>query len=105
MSGFVVVIPARFASQRLPGKPLQEIAGKPLLQHVYERATASQAAEVIIATDDRRIETAATAFAAQCCMTSADHQSGTDRLAEVAQHYGWDDDRVIVNCKYCFRAT
>lgn len=97
MSGFVVVIPARFASQRLPGKPLQDIAGKPMLQHVYERARSSQAAEVVIATDDRRIEDAANAFAAQCCMTSADHQSGTDRLAEVARHFEWDDDQVIVN--------
>ena len=97
MSDFVVVIPARFASERLPGKPLRDIAGKPMLQHVFERGLESGAAEVVIATDDERIARAAGSFSAPCCMTSPDHRSGTDRLAEVARKYGWTDDKVIVN--------
>ncbi len=97
MKNFVVVIPARFASERLPGKPLKNIAGKPMLQHVYERGVESGAAEVIIATDDQRIADAAKLFSAACCMTSADHQSGTDRLAEVSQINNWSDDQVLVN--------
>lgn len=94
---FKVVIPARYASSRLPGKPLLELAGQPMLQHVYTRATESQAAEIIIATDDNRIEQAAGAFGAMACMTSNRHESGTERLAEVAEHYGWDDDVIVVN--------
>ncbi len=97
MTEFVVVIPARYASERLPGKPLRDIAGKPLLQHVYERAMESGAKEVVIATDDERIATAAETFSASCCMTSADHKSGTDRLAEAARDRRWPDDMVIVN--------
>jgi 3-deoxy-manno-octulosonate cytidylyltransferase (CMP-KDO synthetase) len=97
MTEFVVVIPARYASERLPGKPLRLIAGKPMLQHVYERGAESGASEVIIATDDERIAAAAKSFSAQCCMTSPDHQSGTDRLAEVARKYSWAEDVVIVN--------
>lgn len=97
MSGFVVVIPARFASVRLPGKPLREIAGKPMLQHVYERATESAADEVVLATDDSRIADAAGRFGAQVCMTSAEHRSGTERLAEVARIRKWTADRVVVN--------
>lgn len=92
-----MVIPARYASERLPGKPLREISGKPMLQHVHEKALGSGALEVVIATDDERIANAARSFQADCCMTSADHQSGTDRLAEVAALRGWPDDRVIVN--------
>ncbi|MEN8108324.1 MAG: 3-deoxy-manno-octulosonate cytidylyltransferase [Pseudomonadota bacterium] len=94
---FKVVIPARYASSRLPGKPLLELAGRPMLQHVHARAAESAAAEIIIATDDRRIETAASDFDARVCMTSDQHESGTERLAEVAEHYGWDDDTIIVN--------
>lgn len=97
MSGFFVVIPARYASERLPGKPLRDIAGKPMLQHVFERGRESAAIEVIIATDDERIAKAAASFGASCCMTSAAHRSGTDRLAEVARQYGWSDDTVVVN--------
>ena len=97
MKEFVVVIPARFASERLPGKPLREIAGKPMLQHVHERAMESGAADVIIATDDQRIADAASSFSAACCMTSAEHQSGTDRLAEVARANKWTDDQIVVN--------
>jgi len=97
MKEFVVVIPARFASERLPGKPLRDIAGKPMLQHVYERGVESGAAEVVIATDDQRIADAAELFGASCCMTSADHQSGTDRLSEVSQVNSWPDEQIIVN--------
>ena len=94
---FKIVIPARYASSRLPGKPLLELAGRPMLQHVHERAAESEAAEIIIATDDDRIEQAATAFGAKVCMTSARHESGTERLAEVAEQHAWDDDEIVVN--------
>lgn len=97
MNDFVVVIPARYASERLPGKPLRIIAGKPLLQHGYERAVASNPSEVIIATDDERIAAVAKRFGAEVCMTSKDHQSGTERLAEVARTRRWPDDRIVVN--------
>lgn len=95
--GFVVVIPARYASVRLPGKPLRLIAGKPMLQHVHDRAMASSADEVIVATDDERIAKAARSFGATVCMTKSEHQSGTDRLAEVSHTAGWGDERVVVN--------
>jgi len=97
MSDFIVVIPARYASVRLPGKPLREIAGKPMLQHVYERGLESKARLVIIATDDQRIEEAAKSFGANVCMTGAQHESGTDRLAEVADINEWADQQVVVN--------
>jgi 3-deoxy-manno-octulosonate cytidylyltransferase (CMP-KDO synthetase) len=94
---FKVVIPARFASTRLPGKPLLDIAGRPMLQHVHDQALKSGAGEVIIATDDQRIFDAATGFGASVRMTSATHESGTERLAEVAAEMGWDDEVVVVN--------
>lgn len=94
---FYVVIPARYASTRLPAKPLKDIAGKPMIQHVYERACASAAREVIIATDDVRIEAAAQKFGARVCMTSDAHNSGTDRLQEVAQQLGLSADDIVVN--------
>lgn len=97
MSGFVIVIPARYASVRLPGKPLRLIAGRPMLQHVHERAQESGADEVIIATDDERIAGAAAGFGAKVRMTSPEHRSGTDRLAEVSRLESWPDDRVVVN--------
>ncbi len=97
MTPFRVVIPARYASQRLPGKPLRDIAGKPMVQHVYERARESGAQEVVIATDDARIQAAVTGFGGQVCMTSAEHVSGTDRIAEVVHVLGWPDDTVVVN--------
>ncbi|HET6629420.1 MAG TPA: 3-deoxy-manno-octulosonate cytidylyltransferase [Woeseiaceae bacterium] len=97
MNDFVVVIPARYASVRLPGKPLRLIAGKPMLQHVHERAAESRASEVIIATDDRRIAAAAEAFGAKVCMTAEHHQSGTDRLAEVSRRCGWPKHKAVVN--------
>lgn len=94
---FTVVIPARYASTRLPAKPLKEIAGKPMIQHVYERACESNARQVIIATDDARIETVAKSFGAQVCMTSVNHTSGTDRLQEVVASLGLADDEIVVN--------
>ena len=94
---FKVVIPARYASSRLPGKPLLAIAGRPMLQHVFERAQQSGAAEIVIATDDARIEAAATSFNASVCMTRADHNSGTERIAEVVAQMGWDEDTIVVN--------
>lgn len=97
MTDFKVVIPSRYQSTRLPGKPLLEIAGKPMIQHVVEQAQGSDANEVIVATDDQRIFEAVKAFGGEVCMTSDQHQSGTDRLAEVVQQYGWPDDEIIVN--------
>lgn len=97
MSGFVVVVPARYASIRLPGKPLLEINGKAMIQHVHERASESEAREVIIATDDDRIADAAELFGATVCMTGDHHQSGTERIAEVADLLDWDDDQIVVN--------
>lgn len=94
---FKVVIPARFASVRLPGKPLLEIAGKPMIQHVHERAIRSGAAEVVIATDDRRIADACASFGADVCMTGDQHRSGSDRIAEVVAIRGWGADEIIVN--------
>jgi 3-deoxy-manno-octulosonate cytidylyltransferase (CMP-KDO synthetase) len=94
---FYVVIPARYASTRLPAKPLKEIAGKPMIQHVYERACESEAAKVVIATDDARIETVARGFGASVCMTSAAHNSGTDRLQEVAAQLALTPSDIIVN--------
>ena len=94
---FKVAIPARYASSRLPGKPLKLIAGRPMLEHVYRKALASGAAEVVIATDDDRIREVAEGFGASLCMTAADHPSGTDRLAEVTEKLGWADDDIVVN--------
>jgi len=94
---FSVVIPARFDSTRLPGKPLAEIAGKPMVIHVYERALQSGATDVLIATDDERIADAATRAGARCLLTDAAHASGTDRIAEVTRRLGWSDDRIVVN--------
>lgn len=94
---FIAVIPARFASSRLPGKPLAQIAGEPMVAHVWRRACESRAARVVVATDDARIETALTALGAEVLMTRADHPSGTDRLAEVAEQLGLADDAVLVN--------
>ncbi len=95
--GFRVVIPARYASQRLPGKPLLEIAGKPMIRHVWERANLSGADDVIVATDDERIEKACREFGANVAMTSTSHVSGTDRIAEVAMKLDWDEEQIIVN--------
>jgi 3-deoxy-manno-octulosonate cytidylyltransferase (CMP-KDO synthetase) len=95
--GFIAVIPARFASTRLPGKPLREIAGKPMIEWVYRQTLGSGASEVIVATDDERIVAACRAFGAEVELTSTEHASGTDRIAEVARRFGWDDDQIVVN--------
>lgn len=94
---FVVVIPARFASSRLPGKPLQDIAGKPMIQHVWQQAKQSSATRVVVATDDQRIFEACQGFGAEVLLTRADHESGTDRLAEVAAQLGLAADAIVVN--------
>jgi 3-deoxy-manno-octulosonate cytidylyltransferase (CMP-KDO synthetase) len=94
---FKVVIPARYASVRLPGKPLLEIAGKPMIQHVFERALESGANQVVVATDSEKIADVCREFSADVCMTSAEHRSGSDRIAEVVAQRGWQDDEIIVN--------
>jgi 3-deoxy-manno-octulosonate cytidylyltransferase (CMP-KDO synthetase) len=94
---FHVVIPARFAASRLPGKPLAAIAGRPLIQWVWERALASGAASTVVATDDERVRRVAAGFGADCEMTDAGHASGTDRVAEVARLRGWASDAIVVN--------
>lgn len=94
---YKIVIPARYASTRLPGKPLIPIGGKSLLQHTYEQACKSEAEEVIIATDDERILREAQDFCPQVIMTDSDCQSGTDRLAQVARQLQWDTRTIVVN--------
>lgn len=94
---FSVVIPARFGSTRLTGKPLLDLAGRPMIQRVWDQACASSAERVIIATDDERIADVAAAFGAEVCMTNPAHPSGTDRLAEVAGLHGFADDDIVVN--------
>lgn len=94
---FHVIIPARYASTRLPGKPLQDIAGKPMIRHVWEQAQKSGAASVTIATDDPRIVEACRGFGADALMTRADHPSGTDRLQEVVSQLGLDAEAHVVN--------
>lgn len=97
MSGFVVVIPVRMASQRLPGKPLLEIEGRPMIAWVWERARRSGATEVVIATDDERIAAVGVRLGADVEMTAASHASGTDRIAEVARKRGWSGAEIVVN--------
>ncbi|WP_342321282.1 3-deoxy-manno-octulosonate cytidylyltransferase [Kosakonia sp. BYX6] len=94
---FVVIIPARYASTRLPGKPLVDINGKPMVVHVLERARESGADRIIVATDNEEVMHAVQAVGGEVCMTRADHQSGTERLAEVVEKCGFSDDTVIVN--------
>lgn len=94
---FKVVIPARYASTRLPGKPLLNILQKPMIQWVYEAALQSQAEQVIVATDDDRIIEAVSAFGGESCKTRSDHETGTDRIVEVTQKMAWPDDSIIVN--------
>lgn len=94
---FHVVIPARYASERLHGKPLADIGGKPMIRHVWEKAMASGAASVVVATDDQKICDAVAAFSGEALLTRADHASGTDRIAEVAARRGWPDDTIVVN--------
>ncbi|MDA7087813.1 3-deoxy-manno-octulosonate cytidylyltransferase [Pseudomonas sp. SA3-5] len=94
---FTVVIPARYASSRLPGKPLQDIAGKPMIQHVWEQACKSSARQVVVATDDARIVEVCRGFGAEVLLTRLEHNSGTDRLAEVAAALGLAPDAIVVN--------
>lgn len=94
---FRVAIPARYASERLPGKPLRDLAGKPMLQHVYERAVESGAQSVVVATDDPRVADCASAFGAHVCMTSDRHVSGSERLAEAVGLLAWQDETIVVN--------
>lgn len=97
MVDFVVVIPARYASTRLPGKPLREINGRPMIEHVYRRGRESGARDVVIATDDERIAEAAENFGANVCMTGDQHCSGTERIAEVADLMDWHDETIVIN--------
>jgi 3-deoxy-manno-octulosonate cytidylyltransferase (CMP-KDO synthetase) len=94
---FVVIIPARLASTRLPNKPLADLGGKPMVVRVAERAQQSGAARIIVATDHADIAAACAAHGVEACMTRADHPSGTDRIAEVAQTLGLAPDAVVVN--------
>lgn len=92
-----VIIPARYASTRLPGKPLADIAGKPMIQHVYERARESGASSVTVATDDARIRVVCEKFGAPVVMTAESHRSGTERLAEAIRQLGLSPDQIVVN--------
>jgi 3-deoxy-manno-octulosonate cytidylyltransferase (CMP-KDO synthetase) len=94
---FRVVIPARFASTRLPGKVLAPVGGRPMIEHVHRLAVLSGAQEVVVATDDERVRAVCSAFGAAVELTSRDHPSGTDRIAEVARLRHWDDDSIVVN--------
>jgi 3-deoxy-manno-octulosonate cytidylyltransferase (CMP-KDO synthetase) len=94
---FTVIIPARYASTRLPGKPLADVAGKPMVVRVAERAIEAGAERVVVATDDERIKSVVESNGIVACLTSADHPTGTDRLAEAANRLGLDDDGIVVN--------
>jgi len=94
---FTVIIPARYASTRLPGKPLADIAGKPMVVRVAERAVAAGADRVVVATDDARIKAAVETHGIAACLTAVDHATGTDRLAEAAQQLGLPDEAIVVN--------
>ncbi|WP_426875693.1 3-deoxy-manno-octulosonate cytidylyltransferase [Glaesserella parasuis] len=94
---FTVIIPARYSSTRLPRKPLLDIAGKPMIQHVWEKAQQAGATRVIIATDHPEIEQVVTSFGGEACLTSDKHNSGTERLAEVIEKMAIADDEIIVN--------
>lgn len=96
-ANFKVVIPARYGSTRLPGKPLLDIAGKPMIAHVCERALEADAEQVVVATDDQRIFDAVEALGLRVVMTDPNHQSGTERIAEVARVLRWGDDDIVVN--------
>jgi 3-deoxy-manno-octulosonate cytidylyltransferase (CMP-KDO synthetase) len=97
VTSFVVVIPARYQSSRLPGKVLADIGGKPMIQWVVEKAQLSGASKVIVATDNDEVEQVVINFGGEVCKTRSDHQSGTERLAEVMEKYQFGDDEIIVN--------
>lgn len=92
---FTVIIPARYASTRLPGKLLKDIHGKAMIQHVWESAVKSGASRVLVATDDERIKTACEAFGASAELTAASHRSGTERIAELAERLRLDRKSVV----------
>lgn len=94
---FNIIIPARYASTRLPGKPLAKLAGKPLIQHVYDRACEVGADKIAIATDDFMVRDTCNQFGGKVIMTSRKHESGTDRIAEAVMELGWSDDTIVVN--------
>ena len=96
-TSFIVVIPARYQSSRLPGKVLADIGGKPMIQWVVEKAQLSGASKVIVATDNDEVEQVVKGFGGEVCKTRSDHQSGTERLAEVMEQYQFNDDEIIVN--------
>lgn len=97
MAGFKIAIPARLGSSRLPGKPLLDIAGRPMIVHVCERALEAGAGEVVVAADDQRIVDAVAGLPVRAVMTRPDHNSGTERIAEAADLLGWPDETVVVN--------
>jgi 3-deoxy-manno-octulosonate cytidylyltransferase (CMP-KDO synthetase) len=97
MVDFKIVIPARHGSTRLPGKPLLDIAGRPMIVHVCERALEAGASEVVLATDDERIAAAVADLPVRTVMTRPDHHSGTERISEAAELLGWADDTIVVN--------
>lgn len=94
---FRIVIPARYGSQRLPGKPLRQILGKAMIEWVYRAAERADAVEIVVATDDERIVDEVERFGGQACMTSDAHRSGTDRILEVARRLDWSDESIVVN--------
>ena len=96
-NNFCIIIPARYGSTRLPGKPLLLINDKTLIQHVYETASATQANKILIATDSNEIMEAATSFGAKAVLTSSKHESGTDRIGEVIEKLNFDDEEIIIN--------
>ena len=94
---FRIVIPARHAAVRLPGKPLADVGGRPLIEHVFRRACETGAGQVVIATDDERIAEAARGFGAEVCLTGTHHRNGTERIGEVVRLLGWPEEAVVVN--------
>jgi 3-deoxy-manno-octulosonate cytidylyltransferase (CMP-KDO synthetase) len=97
MVDFRIVIPARYASTRLPGKPLRTIHDRPMIEWVYRAAQQAGASEIIVATDDQRIRAVVDGFGGRACMTASSHHSGTDRILEVVRQLGWSDDSIVVN--------
>lgn len=94
---FTVIIPARYSSSRLPGKPLADINGHPMIRHVWNRAAESEAERVVVATDSEEVRESCEGFGAETVMTAADHASGTDRLEEVVRRLGMDGEAIVVN--------